>query len=385
LCIDTGFWHVILSITDDFPTFQTYIKWLNKAIFTENTDYNLILSLIKNNPLKRSSKPALFVGVFLVFSTLIAYPHTAKASFLSMIAGFFSTPADASNDLEIFTPNLQNIDLPKAVLSSNPISIKGDQTPVIIDDSSLISENDPAGNGTSTATSFDNSQITTYVVRNGDILSDIAKTFGITVNTIMIANDMASQKLKEGQHLIILPVSGVQHTVKSGETLSGIAKTYKITTQDILQYNYFESGSLLAVGDQIFVPVDKLPVKTVAKSSPLIKTVGYFIKPLVNYHKTQGLHGHNGIDLGAPVGEPILAAASGKVVISRAGWNGGYGNYIVIQHDNGMQTVYGHASKLLVSEGDTVKQGQKIALVGSTGQSTGPHLHVEVRGGTNPF
>jgi murein DD-endopeptidase MepM/ murein hydrolase activator NlpD len=117
----------------------------------------------------------------------------------------------------------------------------------------------------------------------------------------------------------------------------------------------------------------------------LISTVGYFIEPLVNYHKTQKLHGHNAVDLAAPAGTPILAAAEGEVVISRAGWNGGYGRYIVIQHGNGTQTVYGHASKLLVSEGDFVKQGQEIALVGSSGESTGPHLHVEVRGGKNPF
>ena len=94
---------------------------------------------------------------------------------------------------------------------------------------------------------------------------------------------------------------------------------------------------------------------------------------------------HNGVDLGASVGEPILAAADGQVIISRMGWNGGYGNYVVIQHDNGTQTVYGHASKLIATEGQMVKQGQTIALVGSTGMSTGPHLHVEVRGGKNTF
>ena len=125
-----------------------------------------------------------------------------------------------------------------------------------------------------------------------------------------------------------------------------------------------------------------------AKSSgTYFNSPGYFIEPLAAgiYHKTQGLHGHNAVDLGAPKGTPIMAAASGEVIISRMGWNGGYGNYIVIQHNNNTQTVYGHASKLLVSEGDMVKQGEIIALLGSTGESTGPHLHVEVRGGKNPF
>jgi LysM repeat protein len=334
----------------------------------------------------------------------ITYPYTARAGLLSFMTGLFSTSADASDVLETLVPNSQNMSLPKAVLNANPNLARLDQAPVIIDNTSLFAETDPNGNSTSTADVFDSSQITIYVVRSGDTLPQIAKTFGVTENTIKIANDMANSKLKEGQRLIILPVSGIQHTVKSGETLGGIAKTYKIGTQDILQYNYFENSSHLAVGDTIFIPSDKLPVRTTTSSSRstailgapllgglsssvknLINTAGYFIEPLTNYHKTQSLHGHNGVDLGAPVGTPILAAASGEVVISRMGWNGGYGNYVVIQHDNGTQTVYGHASKLLVTEGQSVVQGQKIALVGSSGVSTGPHLHVEVRGGKNPF
>ena len=283
---------------------------------------------------------------------------------------------------------------------------------VIVDNSSLFAEVDPAGNSSSSPAVFDNNQITTYTVHSGDTISAVAKVFGITVNTIMIANDLTSQKLTEGQHLIIFPVSGVQHTIKSGETLLGVANSYKVSSQDILRYNSLDNPSLLAVGDTIFIPSDTLPAKktssgsTVPASSSnkgtgsplcslcrldnssvtsLINDIGYFIEPLVHYHKTQGLHGHNGVDLGAAVGEPIIAAASGEVIISRMGWNGGYGNYVVVQHPNGLQTVYGHASKLLVSEGDNVKQGQQIALVGSTGESTGPHLHVEVRGGKNNF
>lgn len=291
------------------------------------------------------------------------------------------------------TPNSQTVPLLKAAVNFDPNPIKGDQIPIIINDSSLLAEIDPNGNGTSTIEVFDSSQISIYIVRSGDTLPQIANTFGVTTNTIMIANDMTSQNLIEGQRLVILPVSGVQHTIKSGQNIESIAKLYKISTQDILQYNHFENPSNLAVGDQIFIPSDVLPAKAVAKAksaSPslaknLINTTGYFIKPLVNYHKTQKLHGHNGIDLGASVGEPILAAAAGEVLISRAGWNGGYGNYVIIQHDNGTQTLYAHASKLIVTEGQSVKQGQKIALVGSTGQSTGPHLHVEVRGGKNPF
>jgi len=340
----------------------------------------------------------------------VAYPQTTYGSLLSAFSGFFGSMASGQTTsvLKDNVYNSQNMTLLKAAVNIDPDPNKSDAMPVIVDGSSILAEADPTGNA-STSTIFDSNQIVTYVVRSGDTLPAIAKVFGVTTNTIMIANNMNGSKLTEGQRLIILPVSGVEHTVTKGETLSSIALSYKVKVQDILQYNYFESDSVLAIGDQVFVPSDMVPVRksstpTVPRNinepvlgSPLLggmsssgayfDSPGYFMEPIAlgEYHKTQGLHGHNAIDLGAPKGTPIMAAAAGEVIISRMGWNGGYGNYIVIQHNNNTQTVYGHASKLLVSEGDMVAQGQTIALVGSTGESTGPHLHVEVRGGKNPF
>jgi murein DD-endopeptidase MepM/ murein hydrolase activator NlpD len=113
---------------------------------------------------------------------------------------------------------------------------------------------------------------------------------------------------------------------------------------------------------------------------------GYYIRPLAGGVKTQCLHGYNAVDLGTPTGTSVMAAASGTVIVARpSGYNGGYGEYIVIQHPNGTQTVYGHLSKLYVTDGAHVSQGQTIALSGNTGNSTGPHLHFEVRGAANPF
>jgi murein DD-endopeptidase MepM/ murein hydrolase activator NlpD len=110
------------------------------------------------------------------------------------------------------------------------------------------------------------------------------------------------------------------------------------------------------------------------------------MRPIVGGRKTQGLHGHNGIDLGAYYGAPILASAEGDVIISAtSGYNGGYGRYIVISHTNGTQTLYGHLSANIVSAGDHVTQGQVIGAMGSSGKSTGTHLHFEVRGAKNPF
>jgi len=100
--------------------------------------------------------------------------------------------------------------------------------------------------------------------------------------------------------------------------------------------------------------------------------------------KTQGLHGYNAIDIGTPVGTTLYAAAAGQIIIAKhSGWNGGYGKYVVISHNNGTQTVYGHMSQVIVDEGETVAQGQVIGLSGNTGHSTGPHVHFEIRGAYN--
>ena len=113
---------------------------------------------------------------------------------------------------------------------------------------------------------------------------------------------------------------------------------------------------------------------------------GYFIHPMPGTVRTQGIHGYNGVDYGAPIGTPVRAAAGGSVITSRVGgWNGGYGNFVVIQHANGTQTLYGHLSKNSVWQGQNVVQGQIIGYSGNTGRSTGPHLHFEVRGARNPF
>ena len=115
-------------------------------------------------------------------------------------------------------------------------------------------------------------------------------------------------------------------------------------------------------------------------------STGYYANPVPGAILTQGLHGYNSVDLGAPLGTPIYAAAEGNVITSKqGGWNGGYGSMIVISHDNGTQTLYSHQSENVVSVGQKVSKGQLIGYIGSTGRSTGNHLHFEVRGAKNPL
>lgn len=249
--------------------------------------------------------------------------------------------------------------------------------------------------------------ITTYTVASGDTLSEIAEKYGITTNTILWANDLTrTSKIKVGQKLVILPVSGVIYTVKAGDALESIARKYKADKQEIIEHNQLQNESFLRIGDVLIIPdgtatqtvanaTAKKLADTVVKTTPVKQNIVkntvqkvaslFFVKPVDAAIRTQGIHGNNAVDLADKEGASIYAAADGKVAISQAGWNGGYGTYIVIDHDNGMQTLYGHNSKNLVSVGDKVTQGQLIAKMGSTGKSSGDHVHFEVRGGKNPF
>ncbi len=284
--------------------------------------------------------------------------------------------------------NIQNMAL--LVARSTPLADATFHTPVV-EGNALVADAGPLGTDTETTIHKPTSdQISIYVVREGDTLSQIAEMFNVTVNTIKWGNGLSSNTLKVGDTLVILPISGVKHTVAKGDTIASVAKKYKGDIEEIMAYNNLQKGDALAVGSVIIVPDGEVVASPSsmrpAGSSGLKEYVGYYLKPVAGGIKTQGLHGSNGIDLGARIGTPILATADGEVIISRVGgWNGGYGNYIVIRHTNGTQTLYAHNNKNYVSVGDTVKQGDVIAEVGTSGKSTGPHLHFEVRGAKNPF
>lgn len=245
-----------------------------------------------------------------------------------------------------------------------------------------------------------NDTISVYEVKKGDTLATVAKLFNVSKNTIMWANDLKSQTITPGDTLVILPMTGIKHTVKDGDTLASIAKKYKADVDDIAKFNGIARDADLNEGDTILVPEGEIAVvtttktktgKTVVKSKLLdvysySTPSGFLIRPVNGGHKTQGLHGHNGIDIGAAPGTPVMASADGQVIAAKVGgYNGGYGNMIIISHQGGIQTVYAHLLMVNVSAGQVVTQGQVIGEVGNTGRSTGPHLHFEVRGAKNPF
>jgi LysM repeat protein len=287
--------------------------------------------------------------------------------------------------------NSQTMNLLESYLNINPIGI-GNAEIAIVDSVALESNNGNSEVFVDLGKSG-NGQISVYVVRKGDTLSEIAKMFSVSTNTILWANDIRGGVIKEGQELVILPISGVRHTAKSGDTLRSIASRYKADLNDILAYNDLSTNAKLKAGDIILVPNGEISAAQTltAKSSSNVNNVvyaGYYLRPIVGGIRSQGIHGHNGVDIGArlPPGTPIMAAASGKVIIARnGGYNGGYGSYVVISHANGTQTLYAHLSSVSVSVGQSVGQGQTIGGLGSSGKSTGVHLHFEVRGAKNPF
>ena len=296
--------------------------------------------------------------------------------------------------------NSQTIALLSPATNIDPKPSVGGGDITMVGGTALLSQDGPSGTAADIETAPpEATAISVYTVHKGDTLGGIAKMFGVTVNTIKGANDLSGGVIREGDTLIILPIAGVKHTVVKGDTLASIAKKYKADADEIAKYNDVPDGPL-AVGAVLVVPDGELVVAPQAPKPSAKKPGvslyrggsgpdlgGYYAWPLNGGIITQGLHGYNGVDIGAPSGTGIRAAASGTVIIARGGggWNGGYGNYIVIQHDNGTQTLYSHASKLYVSAGARVAQGATIGAVGRTGKATGPHLHFEVRGAVNPF
>jgi LysM repeat protein len=282
----------------------------------------------------------------------------------------------------------------------------------IISNTSILPSTGPMGvsDGKNTPDSSVD-QTSVYVVRKGDSISQIADMFNVSVNTILSANDLKKgAKLTEGDVLLILPVSGIEITVKKGQTLKSLANLYKVDVSDIIAYNNIDENDTLSVGDSLVIPGGEMydeggdkPASNLASAAakdknyyavhPIQSLVGYFINPLPTGHKTQGLHGpgYRGIDIGAPTGTPLYASASGTVLIvkngckvGRSSCGGGYGNMTIIQHPNGTKTLYGHMSKVAIATGTKVSQGQIIGYVGSTGHSTGPHVHFEVFNAKNP-
>lgn len=328
------------------------------------------------------------VVLLLIFIISFFSTPSANAGVFSFFTDLFAGGSTSTNNEPVNLPNLQNLILPQNAVNPDPNPSKSGGDITITNNDAVMGDTGLVGTLSDVDEMPQSDRISVYEVRKGDTLAQIAKMYGVSVNTIVWGNDIAGP-IKEGQILTILPISGIKYTVKKGDTLSSIAKVYKADAQEILRFNDLKMGEALAVGSSIIIPDAEVQIDStgvIQKSGVLPEYKGYYMRPLLGGRKTQGIHGHNGIDFGVSPGTNVYAAAGGQVIIAKySGYNGGYGEYVVINHPNGTQTVYGHLSTVMVNRGDQVYQGQVIGLSGNTGKSTGPHLHFEVRGAKNPF
>lgn len=320
---------------------------------------------------------------------LFGIPFGVSAGLLSFVSSLFSSVSAE----EVVVENSQTIPLLQSSLNSDPDPLSDDSSVTILNGTALLADDGPTGGLAENKKDHPTSDtISIYVVRKGDSLATIARMFGVSVNTIRWSNDISGSTISPGQTLVILPVSGVRHIVKKGDTVASITKAYKGDLEEVKRYNNIVENTKLAVGDIVIVPDGEIISQGSKNGGARTKAIisskefaGYYLRP-TSGKRTQGIHGYNAVDIAPQIGTPIVAAADGQVIVSKtSGWNGGYGLYIVIQHNNGTQTLYAHNQENVVVVGQSVKQGEVIAYVGRTGKVTGPHLHFEVRGAKNPF
>ncbi len=224
----------------------------------------------------------------------------------------------------------------------------------------------------------------TYKVQKGDTISGITKKFGLSnISTLISVNDIGNvRQLASGQKLKIPSIDGIIYTIKKGDSLDSIVKNYNVKLETLIDVNELESEVLVS-GEQLFIPGAAMDSKSLKEAMGELfilpikakfrwtSPYGSRIDPIANVKSF-----HTGTDMACPTGTPIYASMSGT--ISATGVNRVYGNYVIIEHGNGYQTLYAHMSKIIAKKGQWVSQGTRIGLVGSTGYSTGPHLHFTV-------
>lgn len=227
----------------------------------------------------------------------------------------------------------------------------------------------------------------THVVQKGETLSAIASRYGIDTNTILASNDIIdTNRLLVGQRLNILSIPGALHSVRSGESLWVISRVYNTDIDSIAKINEIDDPGRIRPEQQLVIPgKEAANIANALRSEAVLSSDGKLLRafswPVTG--RISSRYGprwgtiHHGIDIAVGTGTPVRAAANGRVTF--AGWNGGYGNLVTIDHGNRVETRYAHNSRLMVKVGDVVSRGTVVAYSGNTGNSTGPHVHFEIR------
>lgn len=291
------------------------------------------------------------------------------------IDSYIQKKAETARPVNFAAPDMKNIDSIMSEFAFSESSYYDNDGNVFSSDGNLFLNKSPVKE----SVTYQN-----YTVKSGESISSISRKFGLSnISTLIAVNKIENVRaLKAGQKIKIPSSDGLIHTVKAGENLSFISSKYSVAIEDLLDTNELDS-EVLKSGQTLFIPGAKLDSVTLQKAMGEL-----FKKPIhASYRLTSrfGLRAdpftgvssrHSGIDMACPEGTAIYSTLSGKVTFT--GYSNIYGNYVIINHTDGYQTLYGHMSKITCKKGQSVTQESKIGLVGNTGYSTGNHLHFSV-------
>ncbi|OEJ13223.1 metalloendopeptidase [Brachyspira hampsonii] len=334
---------------------------------------NIFLSIIKKFSLAAAS-----LSLFIILSNFLIMNirHTSNAAILPKDK--MPTSAAYSKVLDEISPeevsyNTSSISEVPTVTSAATLENATD-----IFYNYITSDNTLVGDGT-IGMKYDE-----YIIEEGDNLTVISKKIGVNLDTLVSVNKMSNaNRLRPGQKIVIPNRNGLLYTVKKDESLEDIAERYDVSLNRVLSFNKISDPNDIEEGEDIFLPgakytlderIDKfgqmfsLPT-TITRISSVF---GYRVHPITGVRTK-----HMGVDIPGRLNTPVYAARKGKVIF--AGYSGGYGNLVIVRHDKGYTTYYGHLNSITTRAGATVGVGVMIGRMGSTGRSTGSHLHFEVR------
>ncbi len=358
-------------------------------------------------------KPLVSKVCFLLVPMLlvVGMPHQAHAGFFSDMVGKIVGGSAQADEVPVIestdgvTHNSQTVPLLEP--TSTPLS-QGtkDIIPVsIVEDQALEAHNGPLGPESDIEAYASSAKISIYSVKKGDTISSITKQFGLTEAVFLASNPdiEKSDKLKVGQKIVVIPLKGKEVKEKQVEKQPEVKKekapapapvivTPPAPVQAPVQVEIptpTPAPAPVVAAPEAAQPVAPQPAYSGPEGQPNGTITGGYIWPFPagSGRVSQGRHGDNAFDFAAPKGTDIYAVQSGTVLVAHpTGYNGGYGLYVVINFDDGRQAIFGHMSKVLVQAGEVVKQGDVIGKVGSTGHSTGPHVHIGFHGDLeNPY
>lgn len=227
-----------------------------------------------------------------------------------------------------------------------------------------------------------------YQIKKGDTLWSISRSYDVDLPTVMSINNLNPDSILAIGQTIKLPADNARvHSIKKGETMWSIASLYDTDVEELRKLNNDKKPQNLKIGDELIIPESKVRVIAVMAVPSRSLTGGIYAWPvtgtITSYYGWRKSGFHHGLDIAAKIGTPINAASSGQV--SFAGTRAIYGKTVIIDHADGKQTLYAHLSKFNVKKGQEIAKGQVIAYVGTTGRTTGPHLHFAVLQGDETY